>query len=298
VELLDVFDESAPPALRGIRGEALSRSLSDLVARGAAEHPGIKLAPEALIAQAARHLPDRTAAAGLPAALDALCAGELHLACACAQGSPATLLAFEKGFLTGKVLRDVLARADKSPVTADEVRSALREKLLVAAPDRPPRIAEYSGRWPLAGRLRMAAARLLVDLLRRAGEIPAAPNEVARAEELAASVAPVLRHFKERFREPFQQAVNAAFAMLDAESCNLLRLQIVQGLRTAQIAALFRVDRSTIKRRLADCRAQLLDETRRHLQEKLSLSTAEFESLAGLVQSELHLSLDRLVREP
>jgi len=92
--------------------------------------------------------------------------------------------------------------------------------------------------------------------------------------------------------------VNAAFATLDAESCNLLRLQIVQGLRTAQIAALFRVDRSTIKRRLAGCRAQLLEETRRHLQEKLNLSPAEFESIAGLVQSQLHLSLERLVREP
>jgi hypothetical protein len=71
-----------------------------------------------------------------------------------------------------------------------------------------------------------------------------------------------------------------------------------RGLRTAQIAALFRVDRSTIKRRLAGCRAQLLEETRRHLQEKLNLSPAEFESIAGLVQSQLHLSLERLVREP
>src|SRR5471030_773866 len=82
VELLDVFDESAPPALRGIRGEALSRSLSDLVA-DSAQRGRCRLVedveklhvPEALIAQAARHLPDRTAAAGLPAALDALCAG-------------------------------------------------------------------------------------------------------------------------------------------------------------------------------------------------------------------------------
>ena len=70
----------------------------------------------------------------------------------------------------------------------------------------------------------------------------------------------------------------------------------MDGLRTAQIATLFHVDRSTIKRRLAGCREQLLAQTQRHLRDKLGLSPTEFESLAGLVQSQLQLSVERLLK--
>jgi RNA polymerase sigma-70 factor, ECF subfamily len=76
----------------------------------------------------------------------------------------------------------------------------------------------------------------------------------------------------------------------------LLRLQLVDGLRTAQIATLFGVDRSTVKRWLAACRDHLLDQTRRLLMERLKISPNEFELLAGLVQSQLNVSIERLLR--
>jgi len=135
--------------------------------------------------------------------------------------------------------------------------------------------------------------RAAVDLRRREVEPFGTRQDV---DLVAAAATPDLHYLKGRYGKEFQEAVSIAFAALDDEQCNLLRLQHIDGLRTAQIAALFHVDRSTIKRRLALCRAQLLDETRRILRERLGMSPTEFESLAGLVQSQLHLSVERLLR--
>ena len=116
------------------------------------------------------------------------------------------------------------------------------------------------------------------------------------AERLADHENPELRYLKLRYGAAFQRALAAAFAALGDEQANLLRLQLVDGLRTAQIASIFHVDRSTIKRRLASCREQVLLGTRERLRDELRLSAAEFESLAGLVKSQLHISLSRLLK--
>ena len=68
-------------------------------------------------------------------------------------------------------------------------------------------------------------------------------------------------------------------------------------LTPAEVAALFRVDRSTIKRRLAECRAAMLENVRANLHERLGVSDKSFASLARLVQSHLYLSVARLLKE-
>lgn len=292
-DLLDAFRKHAPA---GLRGEEVAAALDDLVARGAAAWPRVPADPPAVIAQAARHLPPTIARAQLPAELAALHAADLHLACACAAGSKAALAAFERSVLRSPVLESALSRIDSSAAFADEVRQSVREKLLLGRAGALPRIADYSGRWPLTTWLRTIAVRAAVDLRRRGGAVNALSPDARSAERLAAAETPELRYLKHRYGAAFREALGAAFATLDDEQANLLRLQLVDGLKTAQIAALFHVDRSTIKRRLARCRAQVLDGTRQQLREKLRLSPAEFESLAGLVESQLHLSLARLLK--
>ncbi len=71
----------------------------------------------------------------------------------------------------------------------------------------------------------------------------------------------------------------------------------MQGLGTGQIAALFGVDGSTIKRRLAGCREVLLEQTAIRLRGILGLSPESFASLARLLTSQLHLSVARLLQE-
>jgi RNA polymerase sigma-70 factor (ECF subfamily) len=289
------------PALRNLReaeGAALAAALSQLVARGRAEWPAVPVEPRAVVAQAARHMPDAELADAprARAAVESLHAGDLHLACGCAAGTAAALDAFERAFLDDNSIAPALARIDRSPIFADDVRQAVREKLFVEREGAPARVSAYSGRSPLRSWLRVIATRTAIDLRRVASAGVATTAELS-AEELAVGGSPELRYLKERYGKAFEEAVRAAFAALDDEQVNLLRLQIVDGLRTAQIAALFSRDRSTIKRRIAACREQLLERARRHLMSALRLSPAEFESLAGLVQSQLHVSLDRLLRD-
>lgn len=291
--LLSAFRAEAPPPLQAASGEPLSKALQDLVARGVAAWPAIEVDGAALVAQAARHLPAATASADLPATLAKLHAADLHLSCACAAGSAVALATFDRTLLGG-ALAAALARLDRSPAFFDEVLQAVRAKLFLARPGAAPRIAGYSGRWPLSTWLRTIAVRTAIDL-RRSGGLANVAGE-APGDDLSSGDSPELLYLKDRTGAAFRQAISAAFAALDGEQRQVLRLQIVDGLRTAQIAALLRLDRATIKRRLAICRQTLMAETRRHLQEALSLSPAELDSLAAVVQSQLHVSMVRLLR--
>lgn len=295
-ETSDAFRAHAHAALRGALDGAASLALEALVARGADAWPQLPLRRAAIVEQAARGLPATLAGAGLPAAIAALHAADLHLACACAAGLPAALSAFERSVLSSRALASALLRIDSSPAFADEVRQAVREKLLLARPGEAPRVADYSGQRPLLTWVRTIAVHAAVDLRRSGGAANVASADARAAEHLAGADSTELRYLKLRYGAAFREALSAAFATLEDEQANLMRLQLVDGLQTSQIAALFHVGRSTIKRRLASCREQLLAATQERLREKLKLSPDEFESLAGLLQSQLHLSLPRLLK--
>jgi RNA polymerase sigma-70 factor (ECF subfamily) len=293
VDLASAFAALAPPAARDADARELDRALAALAESAKGEFPHLPVSAAELVEHAARQMPADVPAERIPAAIDALHAADLLLAFACARGVPAALAIFDERHLAAGPLSAAVARIDRSPAFADEVRQQLREKLLLGAGGRPPRIAEYTGRGALSSWVRVVAMRAALDLRPTAAQLA----EGAAVEETAATTTePELRYLKDRYGKPFQEAVAAAFASLDDEQCNLLRLQLVDGLRTAQIAALFHVDRSTIKRRLSACRDRLLSETQRLLREKLGLSPAEFASLAGLVQSQLQLSVERLLK--
>ncbi len=293
MELADAFLEHAPPAARAADRAGLERALGDFVRSAAAGFPQLRVSPAELIRHAAERIPAACEADLMAAAIDSLHAADLLLACACARGVPAALALFDELHLAAGWLRAAVARVDRSPSFVDEVRQLLREKLLLSAHGKPPRIAEYSGRGALGSWVRVVAVRVALDL-----RPPAARETGAAQIEDAAAVTtePELRYLKDRYGKPFEEAVAAAFKSLDDEQCNLLRLQLIDGLRTSQIAALFHVDRSPIKRRLAGCRELLLAETQRLLRAKLGLSAPEFESLAGLVQSQLQVSVERLLK--
>ncbi len=60
---------------------------------------------------------------------------------------------------------------------------------------------------------------------------------------------------------------------------------------------MYRVSRSAAGRLVADARETLLDETKRRLRERLSLTPSELESLLGELQSDLQVSLVRMLDE-
>lgn len=242
-------------------------------------------------ALARAHLTAAAEAAGEGAT--SLCAEDLYLAAACAHAIPEALAAFEAQHLAVKVY---LARMNPSATLIDDVRQALRVRLLVAEPDRVPRIAEYGGRGSLTAWVRVAAVRLAIDLLRQSDvALDAQDDPDAGVLEPLHGDDPELGVLRERYAAQLNVALRDAFATLDPAQRNLLRLNYRDGRSIDEIGALLSVHRATVARRIAAARQQLLDEARALLLERLQLPEQELDSLIRALRSQIHLSVSRLL---
>ena len=225
----------------------------------------------------------------------ALYAGDLWLAYGCAVGDAEAIAAFDREVLSQVGL--LLSRVQPTPQLVDDVRQLLREKLLVAPPGARPRIADYAGRGPLVAWLRVAAVRAALDLLRAGGARAAAgaevePDDLSSDDERSS---PELDYLRQRYRPRFKAAFQDALRELDSEQRNVLRLHVVEGLNIDEIGALFKVHRSTVARWIAGARQAVLAGARHRLRDELGLSAGEFDSLAGVVRSQLDLSIGKIL---
>jgi RNA polymerase sigma-70 factor (ECF subfamily) len=283
-----------PPATEDA---ALELALETAHAVGAARWPDVALAPEAL----ARHVATAAPGATTAAAVAELHAADLYLACACLRGIAGAVAAFEAAHLAS--LGATLAGAVRvSAEEVDEVRQRLRIKLLVGEPDRgrAPLVGTYSGRGPLAAWVRVAAVREALTLARDAG-IGARASQRAAADgalghDGLAAADPELAAIKGRYRRDFEEAFAGALRGIADRERALLRLHTLAGLSLEKIGAIYKVDRSTVSRWLADARHALLDGTERGLRDRLGLQPAEVESMARLLTSQLELDLPELLR--
>jgi RNA polymerase sigma-70 factor (ECF subfamily) len=258
--------------------------LEALIQAARAAWPGVALAAEAFVAHLAARWP---ASASLDQWLSAVHASDLYLACACADGSMAAIAAFDQAHLGA--VSDFLARSKPDEAFVEDVRQSLREKLFVGA---ARKIDEYSGRGSLGGWVRALSVHTAIDLRRRRGE--RVPD--LRAEQPAA-IDPELGYLVERYRGEVEEAFRHALAMLGQEPRTLVRMHFVDGVTLDELARLKKVHRATIARHLAAARRAILDEFRKHLSERYSLSTQELTSLVGMVRSQLHVSIARLLVE-
>jgi RNA polymerase sigma-70 factor (ECF subfamily) len=256
--------------------------------RGRAAWPNVELAQGVFAA----HVLAKVGPAGAHEAVERLDAAGLYLACACAQGIGSALAALDRHVLAK--VPEFLARIQGSSALPDEVRQILRERLLVAsAPDEPPRIAAYSGDGPLAAWVRVAAVRTALNLLEKKDEqlghdsraVGAAAAAATPEQDVSAS------HQHALFREVLEQAVSA----LPAQQRTALRLHFAEGLTGDEIGEKLGISRATVTRWLATARTFLLRETRRLLEGRLRLSSAEAESFIASARSRLDLSLSVLL---
>ena len=226
-------------------------------------------------------------------ALATVAVADLYLACACARGVPAAVEVFTRTVL-GEVEAHV-ASFDRAPAFADDIRQTVGARLLVAAPGMTPKIADFAGSAPLSAWVRVAAIREALNL--RRGK--AASAEAASEREVAALAAggadAETELIRRRYGPAFESAVVESLAALSTRERTLLRLRLVDGVDVERIAAMYRVHRSTVTRWLGACQARLFDEARRVLADTLGLTGSEIASLAGVLQSQLHVSLVRLL---
>lgn len=285
--LVEVFREAA--GAMAVDGERLESLLQELLACGRAAWPSVDVPGEAFMHHlAAVCAPDEDAVERLRA----LKAEDIYLACACALGVPAALAALDNLYLSQ--VKVFLGRTKSTPDFVDEVRQALRVKLLVGSGGAPPKITEYSGRGSLTSWLRVVAIRVAADLQRGADARP--HDDEAAAEALADDWDPEFSYLKERYRVEFKEAFQVAFAQLTSKQRNVLRLHVVDGLSIDQIGVILRVHRSTAARWIASTREGILAHAQRVLEERLRLRPGEFESFARLLNSQLDLSVARLLK--
>ena len=241
--------------------------------------PAIQLSPAQFIAHLAPLIADDVAGG-----LDKLHSDDLYLACACLQGDVAAGAIFEAEYLAP--LRLPSLRAAAASDFLDDVRQMLREKVLAKG-----RIRGYSGKGPLGGWLRVAATRLGLDLesqARRRQHIEAMPDEEVPAPP------PEQALLDQRYRQPIEAAFEHAFAALDDEPRQLLRLHYIQGVSLQEMGDTLGVDRSTASRRVAAARDQLLAWVKRELGEALQLTPASIDTLVHALKSQLVITLRAL----
>ena len=253
--------------------------------RGGTAWPGLELDAAAFEAYFLRH-----AGSGAPPA-DSL-APDMYLACACAHGVPGALERVDR-ILTSDVARAVRS-IDPSPAFVEETLQATRERLFVAKDGRPARVFDYAGRASLRSWLCAVGVRLAISQRRRKGDRRGRQVDEEQDVQLARQ-GPELEYLRRRYKDAFEEALRRAIGRLAPRERLLLRLNIVEGMSLDKLAAAYGIGRSTAGRWLAHARQMLFEAVRRELHAKLKLSSAELDSLAAEIQSQLDVSVMRLL---
>jgi RNA polymerase sigma-70 factor, ECF subfamily len=216
-------------------------------------------------------------------------APDLYLAFACSTGLKEAIRAFDP-VLRGAVAATA-ARLDPSRDFANEVTQILREKLLV---DRPPKIASYGGRAALLTWLGVTARREAQKMRRRKADDPNARAAFPAAMEAPAEGAEGA-FLRARYRPLFAEALRSALASLSARERALLRSNVVNRVGAERLGEEYGVGKSTAARWLVAVRERLVAETRANVQARMRLTQSEYESIAGLLRSDIDLSVARLL---
>jgi RNA polymerase sigma-70 factor (ECF subfamily) len=271
--------------------EALASALAACVATAEAACAGVTVPTARFV----RALAERVPADAAPvAALGSLRAGELYLACGCADGDDKALAMFEARY-RGVIERAIAATGAATAERAD-LAQIVRQRILVGGQDRPPRIAGYTGRGALAAWVRVIAIRE-VSRAQARGVQAAGEGD----DELARRIAPddpELDYVKRRYRAEFKEAFERAVDGLDSRDRLVLRQHTLDGLGIDQLAALHHIHRATAARWVANAREAVLRATQRTLTTSLRISPDELHSLIRLIRSQLDVSLPRLLADP
>lgn len=214
---------------------------------------------------------------------------DLYLALAALEGeAPAVTLLEREVFLP---VRERLARGSTAD-QANEAMQRVREKLLVASPERPAALEGYAGNGPLKAWVTVVAAHQLSAL-----RTPATPD-LDEVQHLVAAASDdlELELVRARYADVFRAAVQAAFESLERRQRLVLRMAVVDGLSSQKIAAIFHTHRATVARWLQDAREQLRERTLSRVQSEAGLQGPELSSIARLVQRHTDFSVRRLLK--
>ena len=293
MELVAAFRAESPRLAdeSAVSDAALEAKLAALVGRGRAAYPELALDSIAFVRFLARAVARGESEA--PSSLDAIEIEDLYLACACATSVGGAAERFEER--CGARLGVVLAAVAKSPDLRAEVGQRVRDALLVGTAAEAPKIANYGGAGALDRWVAVVAQRQVASLLRHEASEQRAREGAAVEAAVTAGAAPEVAYAKQRYRGDFEQAMTDALAALPERERLLLRLHLVGGLSVENIGKMYGVSQATASRWLKSARDTVSDEVTRLLRERMHASPDELASLAGLVASQIEVSISRLL---
>jgi RNA polymerase sigma-70 factor, ECF subfamily len=260
--------------------------LDEVIDAAAAALPQIPLDRAAL-----EHAIREKLAAPQPPPLGPELATELHLALACARGDASAIAHFDAKYLD--VVPVALAPMKLAAATVEDVRAAVRDRLLLPDGEKRPKIIDYAGQGRLRGLVQVSAVRTAISLLRHAKkELPVAGDDVA-ARLATPEHDAELALIKAQYRAAFAAAFAEAARELDARDRNLLRLHHLGGVTLEQLASMYGVHRATAVRWLAAARDRLFAGTRNRMRKQLT--DTELDEVMDLIQSRLEVSVRRLL---
>jgi RNA polymerase sigma-70 factor (ECF subfamily) len=155
-----------------------------------------------------------------------------------------------------------------------------------------PILVTYSGIGALRGWLKIIALR---DAIRAQRKVRNDEGEDV-AEALADATAdPALQYQRRRYESDFRIAFEQAVATLSVRERNLLKQSVLYGATIDDLGALYQVHRATVARWLAAARERLAEATKRRMIERLGIQPSDYDSLVHLIQSQLDISVARLL---
>lgn len=260
-------------------------AIDDAIEAAGAALPGVEVDRS----QLRREIEARLAGKDAPK-LGAEMAAEVKLALACARGDAAAIAHFEARYLD--VVAPALAHMKLPAATVEDVRAAVRDRLLVAEEGSSARILEYAGHGRLRGLVQVSAVRTAVSVVRKTRRESALDDD-DRGGGVVREGGPELELVKEQYRAAFASAFADAARGLEARDRNLLRLHYLGGVTLEQLAAMYGVHRATVVRWLASARERVFSDTRKRMQGKVG--EAELDEVMALIQSRLDVSVRRLL---
>ncbi|MBS1123082.1 MAG: putative DNA-binding regulatory protein [Deltaproteobacteria bacterium] len=258
----------------------MSQDLAAVLAEARARWPEITVDDAALSQRIAEHV-EPTAA--LPPF-----AAELVLAGACLHGDEAAVRYFHHEMFA-RVDR-VLARLRLGAADVDDIKQEVRAKLLLGG----SKLGQYQGTGPLAQWVASVAGREALDLLRKRQPV----SELEDDDLFDASDDPELHALKTRHRSDFKAAFQDAVSELEPRDRAILRALVVDDRTVNEIAVVYGIHRVTASRWVSEIRQSLLRGTRARLRESLKIDGASLDSAIRLIDSNLDVSLFRLLQAP
>jgi RNA polymerase sigma-70 factor (ECF subfamily) len=263
-----------------LEGRELEARLLDLCNRGRAAHPGLEVGDEAFVAHVAK------CGAHIDTSSE-VHAEDLFLVCACLAGDANAVDRLRK--VAKSALAGHLSRISGALAMSDEIEQRLWNDVLVDDGD-GPKLGRFAGRGPIGAWMGVIGQRHALLILRHE-RLQLRLRDEAAAEVAVVADDAAMAVMKRRYREQLNGAVAGALASLSDRDKTLYRMHFVDRLTLETIGRAYGVHHSTVLRWLANTRKRVIEETKVRLRATLLVSSADFDSIARLLLSQLDIDI-------